>query len=63
MAFRVKDANAALERAISLGAKPYIDGKIGKGELMIPAIYGIGGSLLYLVDQYRDKTIYETDFI
>lgn len=63
MAFRVKDANAAFKRAISLGAKPYIDGKIGRGELMIPAIYGIGGSLLYLVDQYLDKTIYESDFI
>lgn len=63
MAFRVKNANAALERAIGLGAKPFLDGKISKGECMIPAIYGIGGSLLYLVDKYQDKTIYDTDFI
>lgn len=63
MAFRVKNAKAAFERAVSLGAKPYLEGKVGKGELKIPAIYGIGGSLLYFVDQYHDKTIYETDFI
>lgn len=63
MAFKVKDANAALERAIALGAKPYLDGKVGKGEQMIPAIYGMGGSLLYFVDNYQDKSIYETDFI
>lgn len=63
MAFRVKNANAALERAIALGAKPFLDGKIGKGECMIPAIYGIGGSLLYLVDTYQDETIYDTDFV
>lgn len=63
MAFRVKNANAALERALALGAKPFLDGKTGKGELMIPAIYGIGGSLLYFIDQYQDKTIYDTDFV
>lgn len=63
IAFRVKNANDALERAIALGAKPFLDGNIGKGELMIPAIFGVGGKLIYFVDQYQDKTIYETDFI
>lgn len=63
MAFRVKDAQKAFERAVALGAKPFEGAQIGKGELEIPAIYGIGGSLLYFVDQYQDKTIYDTDFI
>lgn len=63
MAFRVKDANAAFKHAIAQGAKPYLDGVVGKGERMIPAIYGIGGSLLYLVEQSPENNIYETDFI
>jgi 4-hydroxyphenylpyruvate dioxygenase len=32
-------------------------------ELNIPAIEGIGGSLLYLVDRYGDRTIYDVDFV
>jgi 4-hydroxyphenylpyruvate dioxygenase len=62
MAFRVKDARAAHDRAMSLGATD-IQNDIADGELDIPAIEGIGGSLLYLVDRYGDKgTIYDTDF-
>jgi len=61
MAFRVSDAAAALERAVSLGAKA-IPGKPGPMELNIPAIEGIGGSRLYLVDRYGDSTIYDIDF-
>ncbi|MFI4937936.1 MAG: 4-hydroxyphenylpyruvate dioxygenase [Candidatus Berkiellales bacterium] len=63
MAFRVVDANKAFERAVQLGATPYEGSKIGKGELTLPAIYGIGGSLLYFVDRYQDQTIYDVDFI
>lgn len=62
MAFRVKDAGHAFERAVSLGAKP-VETKVGPMELNIPAIEGIGGSLLYFVDRYRDKgSIYDVDF-
>ena len=51
IAFRVKDAAAAYQRALELGAWPY-QGKIGPMELNIPAIKGIGDSLIYLVDRY-----------
>jgi len=61
IAFRVKDAAYAYERAISLGAKP-VHGKVGPMELNIPAIEGIGGSLIYLVDRYGENTIYDVDF-
>ena len=62
MAFRVADADAALSRAVSLGAKPF-KGRNGPGELDIPAIEGIGGSLLYLVDRYGPRgSIYDQDF-
>lgn len=61
MAFRVKDAGAALRRAEALGAT-LIREPVGPMELNIPAIEGIGGSRLYLVDRYGDRTIYDVDF-
>ena len=61
MAFRVKDATHAFKRAVELGAKPF-EGRVGPMELNIPAIEGIGGSLIYLVDRYGDQTIYDVDF-
>jgi 4-hydroxyphenylpyruvate dioxygenase len=62
MALRVKDASLALQRAVAVGATP-IKGTVGPMELNIPAIEGIGGSLIYLVDRYTSPTIYDIDFI
>ena len=62
MAFRVADAAQAFERAISLGAEPF-EGRIGPMELNIPAIEGIGGSLIYLVDRFASPSIYDIDFV
>lgn len=62
MAFRVVDAQKAFERAVSLGAEPY-ESRVGPGELRIPAVKGIGGSLLYFVDRYGEKgSIWDVDF-
>lgn len=61
IAFRVKDAKAAYERALQLGAKPF-HGQVGPMELNIPAIHGIGDSLIYLVDRYDSPNIYDIDF-
>jgi len=62
MAFRVADAGFAYARALELGAKP---GPVTAGpmELNIPSIEGIGGSLIYLVDRYGERTIYDVDFV
>ncbi|HAJ44969.1 MAG TPA: 4-hydroxyphenylpyruvate dioxygenase [Alphaproteobacteria bacterium] len=62
MAFRVKDAGAAFKRALSLGATP-VEGRVGPMELNIPAIEGIGGSVLYFVDRYEGSSIYDVDFV
>ena len=60
--FRVADAAAALERAVALGARA-VEARIGPMELNIPAIEGIGGSLIYLVDRYGDAgSIWDVDF-
>ena len=65
-AIRVKDAAKAWQRALSLGARPH-HGPVGPMELNIPAIQGIGGSLIYLVDRYPGNggalTIYDVDFV
>jgi 4-hydroxyphenylpyruvate dioxygenase len=65
MAFRVKDAARAREKLIERGAW-VVENTAGPGELNIPAIKGIGDSLVYLVDRYPDNdyghTIYDVDF-
>jgi 4-hydroxyphenylpyruvate dioxygenase len=71
IAFRVDDAAAAYRRALELGAWGF-DNRTGPMELNIPAIKGIGDSLIYLVDRWRGKngrhggigdiSIYDVDF-
>ena len=62
MAFRVKDSHQAFQRALELGAQP-IEIKTGPMELNLPAIKGIGGAPLYLIDRFEDgKSIYDIDF-
>ncbi|HYD62945.1 MAG TPA: 4-hydroxyphenylpyruvate dioxygenase [Noviherbaspirillum sp.] len=76
IAFRVKDAAYAYKRALELGAWGF-DNKTGPMELNIPAIKGIGDSLIYFVDRWRGKegqngvtagaigdiSIYDVDFV
>ena len=66
MAFRVKDAAKAWEHLMEQGAEP-VANEPGPMELRIPAIRGIGGAILYLVDRYADDgsqglSIYDIDF-
>ena len=62
MAFRVKDAGRAYKALIARGAAPFVN-DVGPMELNIPAIQGIGGSVIYLVDRYGDRSIYDVDFV
>jgi 4-hydroxyphenylpyruvate dioxygenase len=52
--FRVHDAKEAFEQAVERGAKPFTDEK-AKAGWDLPAIYGIGDSLVYFVDKYGPK--------
>lgn len=62
MAFRVRDSQFAYQRAIELGARP-VQIPTSVMELRLPAIKGIGGAPLYLIDRYEDgKSIYDIDF-
>lgn len=63
IAFRVRDARRAYDRALELGAQP-MDIPCGPMELKLPAIRGIGGAPLYLIDRYGSNggDIYDIDF-
>lgn len=58
--FRVLDANKAFETAVKRGAKPF------KGEnktsFPFPAVFGIGDSLIYFVDEKLSKALYSEHF-
>src|SRR6476620_469692 len=62
MACRVNDAPSAYRKLINAGAKPFAN-QVGPMELNIPAIEGIGGSVIYLVDRYGERSIYDVDFL
>jgi 4-hydroxyphenylpyruvate dioxygenase len=62
MGFRVRNARIAYDEAIERGAEP-VQVHTGPMELRIPAIRGIGGSAIYLVDRYGEAlSIYDIDF-
>lgn len=62
MAFRVKNARVAYDAAMARGAEP-VETRTGPMELRLPAIRGIGGAMIYLVDRYGDAlSIYDIDF-
>lgn len=59
MAWRVVDAQHAFDHAVSKGAEPYT----GAGKTMdVPAIVGIGGSLIYFIEDYYDTNPYNAEF-
>jgi 4-hydroxyphenylpyruvate dioxygenase len=60
-ALRVGDAQSAFRRALDLGAWE-IPVRAQAMELNIPAIHGVGESLIYFVDRYDEFSIYDIDF-
>ena len=60
-AVRVRDADAAYRRALELGAWE-IPVRARAMELNIPAIHGVGESLIYFVDRYDEFSIFDIDF-
>ncbi|MBV0911610.1 4-hydroxyphenylpyruvate dioxygenase [Anianabacter salinae] len=59
MAWRVVDADHALKHAVSKGAEAYT----GDDKTMdVPAIKGIGGSLIYFIEDYYDTSPYNAEF-
>ncbi|HTV34716.1 MAG TPA: 4-hydroxyphenylpyruvate dioxygenase [Methylocella sp.] len=62
MAWRVLDSQRAFTHAVERGATPY-QGEEGDKTLDVPAIVGIGGSLIYFIDSPVTKSSpYELEF-
>ena len=61
IALRVRDARAAYERALELGAWD-VPMHAQVMELNIPGIHGPGGAHIFFVDRYREFSIYSVDF-
>jgi 4-hydroxyphenylpyruvate dioxygenase len=62
IALRVRDAGQAWAHALAQGAWE-MPTRASAMELNIPGIHGVGDSLIYFVDRYRDFTIYDVDFV
>ena len=66
MGWRVKDAAKAYAMALERGAEP-VEVRTGPMELRLPAVRGIGGSIIYLIDRYEGEdgalSIYDIDFV
>jgi 4-hydroxyphenylpyruvate dioxygenase len=62
IALRVQDAGAAWQRIVNLGAWP-VPAQVQPMELLIPGVHGVGNSRIYLVDRWREFSIYDVDFI
>lgn len=60
--FRVVDAEKAFATAIARGAVAYDGNEHQKGATQFPAIYGIGDSLIYFVDEKNQKHLYSEVF-
>jgi 4-hydroxyphenylpyruvate dioxygenase len=62
LGFRVRDAQQAYKYVLEQGAQP-IDIPTGPMELRLPAIKGIGGAPVYLIDRFDEgSSIYDIDF-
>ncbi len=62
IALRVRDAGQAFQHSLELGAWE-MPTRASAMELHIPGIHGVGESLIYFVDRYRDFSIYDVDFV
>ena len=62
IALRVRDAGVAFQHSLELGAWE-MPTRAAAMELHIPGIHGVGDSLIYFVDRYRDFAIYDVDFV
>jgi len=61
MGFKVKDANAAFQHALACGGLPY-QPTDEQAIYSMPAIYGVGNSLIYFVDEKNNIPNYAQDF-
>jgi 4-hydroxyphenylpyruvate dioxygenase len=57
----VPDVPAALARAEALSI-PRFEQSVGPGEMQIPSVRGVGGSLIYFIEQGSEEEVWATEF-
>jgi 4-hydroxyphenylpyruvate dioxygenase len=63
MGLLVEDAQATLKRAQALGAQPFAQ-RVAPGELAIPAVRGVGGGVIYFLDDHSDLSrVWDIEFV
>src|ERR1043165_6157425 len=62
IALRVRDAGFAFQHSLDRGAWD-MPTRASAMELNIPGIHGVGDTLIYFVDRYKDFSIYDVDFV
>lgn len=60
--FRVANSQKAFEIALKRGARAYDGSQLSRGATPYLAIYGIGDSLIYFIDEANHKDLYENQF-
>lgn len=60
--FRVGDAAKAFEAAVKRGARPFVGDPKSRGATPFPAVYGIGDSLIYFIDEKNYLELYKGQF-
>ncbi len=60
--FRVKNAKTAFQTAVKNGARPFEGSVASKGIMDLPAVYGIGDSLIYFIDDQLRQELYQDHF-
>lgn len=63
MGLLVADAQATQKRAQALGAQPFAQ-RVAPGELAIPAVRGVGGGVIYFLDEASDLArVWDVEFV
>jgi 4-hydroxyphenylpyruvate dioxygenase len=60
--FRVKNAKTAFQTAVKNGARPFAGSVASKGIMDLPAVYGIGDSIIYFIDDQLRQELYQDHF-
>ena len=61
LGFRVQNSVDAYKKAVSMSARPHSTNP-GFMELNLPSVEGVGGALLFFINLYGEKSIYQIDF-
>lgn len=63
LGFFVESAEEAYQKALSRGARAYEGNEHQKASTLFPAIYGVGDSLIFFLDEKNQNTLYKESLL